>query len=66
LFYQGQAADAAAAEAIIRAATAARPNLALVLSADPEAPWQRVVSFVETAQKTGADSFSFTMKGNDP
>jgi biopolymer transport protein ExbD len=65
-FYRGQAADTAAAEKIIRAAAAARPNLALVLSVDPEAPWQRVVSFVETAQKTGVDSFSFTMKGNGP
>jgi biopolymer transport protein ExbD len=66
ILYQGQAADAAAAEEIIRAAATARPNLALVLNADPEAPWQRVVSFVEIAQKTGVDSFSFTMKGNEP
>jgi biopolymer transport protein ExbD len=66
ILYQGQAADTAAAEKIIRAAAAARPNLALVLSADPETPWQGVVSFVELAQKTGVDSFSFTMKGNEP
>jgi biopolymer transport protein ExbD len=66
LLYQGQIRSAAAAEAEIRAAVNARPNLAVVLRAAPEAPWQGVVSFVELAQKLKVDSFSFTMKEAGP
>jgi biopolymer transport protein ExbD len=62
LFYQNEALGIASAEAKIRAAIPARPNLAVVLSVDPEAPWQEVVAFVELAQKLSVDSFSFTMK----
>jgi len=50
------------AESAIRAAVAGHPNLAVVLSIDPKAPWQQVVFFVELAQKLQVDSFSFNMR----
>lgn len=52
----------AEAEALIRAALASNPNLALLLTIAPETPWQNVVSFVELARKLNIDSFSFSMK----
>jgi biopolymer transport protein ExbD len=62
VFYQGQAMDSAGAEREIRVAVAGHPNMAVVLSIDPKAPWQQVVSFVELAQKLEVDSFSFNMR----
>jgi biopolymer transport protein ExbD len=59
---QGEAADWEEAEREIKAAIALRPNLALVLTIDPETAWQNVVSFVEMAQTLNVDSFSFSMK----
>jgi biopolymer transport protein ExbD len=64
VFYQGQAIDSAEAEKEIRSAAAFHPNMAVVLSIDPKAPWQQVVSFVELAQKLEVDSFSFNMRRN--
>lgn len=49
------------AESIIKAAVARNPNIAVILSVSPLAPWQGVVSFVETAQRLNVDSFSFAM-----
>jgi biopolymer transport protein ExbD len=60
--YQGEPVEAAEAERTIRAASALRPNLAVILSIDGGAPWQRVVSFVEMAQKLEIQSFSFNKK----
>jgi biopolymer transport protein ExbD len=60
--YQGEPVETDEAERTIRGAAAQRPNLAVVLSIDPEAPWQRVVSFVELAQKLEIQSFSFNKK----
>jgi len=62
VFYGGTELQLAEAETEIRAAVTEHPNLAVVLSIDPKAPWQRVVSFVELAQKLQVDSFSFNMK----
>ena len=62
LLYQGEALDMVSAEADIRALAASHPNLAIVLTVHPDAPWQRVVSFVELAQKLEIESFSFTME----
>jgi biopolymer transport protein ExbD len=62
--YLGEPVEPGEAEREIRAASALRPNLAVVLSIDPGAPWQRVVSFVELAQKLEIQSFSFNMKGD--
>ena len=50
------------AERAIQSAVAVHPNLAVVLSIDPKAPWQQVVFFVELAQKLRVDSFSFNMR----
>jgi len=62
IFRDGSELNMAGAERDIRAAVSGNPNLAVVLSIDPKAPWQRVVSFVELAQKLQVDSFSFNMK----
>jgi biopolymer transport protein ExbD len=62
LAFQGEPVEAEEAERTIRAAAALRPNLAVVLSIDGGAPWQRVVSFVEMAQKLEIQSFSFNKK----
>ena len=56
----------AEAERNIRRAVAGHPNMAVVLSVDPRAPWQGVVNFVELAQKLQVDSFSFNMKQRLP
>ena len=63
ILYQGAEMSISGAEREIRAAIAAHPNLAVILSVDPQTPWQQVVSFVELAQKLQVDSFSFNMKG---
>jgi len=47
---------------IIRAARAANPGIAVMLTIDPQTKWQMVVSFVELAQQQRIDSFSFSMK----
>jgi biopolymer transport protein ExbD len=62
LLYQGAVVDAAFAESEIRSAIAYRPNLAVILTIAPSAPWQRVVSFVELAQRCEVESFSFTIE----
>jgi biopolymer transport protein ExbD len=54
------------AEKLIARAQADNPNVAVLLSIDPHAHWQRVVSFVELAQDLKIDSFSFAMKREGP
>jgi biopolymer transport protein ExbD len=49
------------AESAIHNAVKQRPDLSVVLSVDPEAPWQSVVSFVDIAQRLKVNSFSFKM-----
>ncbi|MDR1626975.1 MAG: biopolymer transporter ExbD [Spirochaetia bacterium] len=66
LFHQGEAVDMDTAETQIRSLAATHPNLALVLGVAPEAPWQKVVSFVALAQRLEVESFSFTMTGGGP
>ncbi|MDR1929168.1 MAG: biopolymer transporter ExbD [Treponema sp.] len=61
VYFQGRVMDRAGAEAEIRRALSAAPNLALLLTAAPGAPWQGVVSFVELAQALEVENFSFTM-----
>jgi biopolymer transport protein ExbD len=63
--YQEEAMSALDAERTIRSAVYSNPNLAVIVTISPEAPWQRVVAFVELAQKLEVDSFSFTMR-KDP
>jgi biopolymer transport protein ExbD len=62
VFYRGAELSMAGAEREIREAASGRPNLAVVLSIDPEAPWQSVVTFVELAQKLRVEAFSFSMR----
>jgi biopolymer transport protein ExbD len=62
ILYQGEVRSAVAAEGTIRSAVNDNPNIAVLLTVSPGAPWQQVVSFVELAQKLSIDSFSFTIK----
>jgi biopolymer transport protein ExbD len=62
IFYNGNAIDPGAAERQIKTSAASHPNLAVVLTIDPKAPWQKVVSFVELAQRLEINAFSFGMK----
>jgi biopolymer transport protein ExbD len=62
IIFQDQIVDILMAERAIRSAVGINPNLAVLLTIAPDAPWQRVVSFVELAQRLSVDSFSFTMK----
>ena len=49
------------AKNLIESAMTANPDIAVLLTIDPQARWQRVVSFVELAQDLNIDSFSFSM-----
>ena len=62
LNHEEQVIEIKAAEKLIAAVQAVNPNVAVMLSIDPQAKWQRVVSFVELAQDLKIDSFSFSMK----
>jgi biopolymer transport protein ExbD len=64
IVFQDKIVDIPYAEGTIRSAVGTNPNMAVLLTIDPEAPWQQVVSFVELAQKLSVDSFSFTMKNS--
>jgi biopolymer transport protein ExbD len=60
--HEEQVMDIIEAEKLIARAQAENPNIAVLLSIDPQAHWQRVVFFVELAQDLKIDSFSFAMK----
>ncbi|GMO14567.1 MAG: hypothetical protein Ta2A_25050 [Treponemataceae bacterium] len=62
LFLDGKVLTRAEAETHIARMVSEHPNLAVVLHADAETPWQYVVGFVEIAQKLKVDSFSFLQK----
>jgi len=62
LSFRGNSLSFKEASAEIRSALAERPNTAVVLDVDQNAPWQSVVAFVELAQENAVDSFSFSMK----
>jgi biopolymer transport protein ExbD len=47
---------------LIRSARDANPGIAVMLTIDPRAKWQRVVAFVELAQQQRIEAFSFSMK----
>jgi biopolymer transport protein ExbD len=63
LLLRGEPCNFSIAEREIRAGIAVHPILAVLLTVDPQAPWQQVVSFVELAQDLQVDSFSFVMGG---
>jgi len=64
--HEEQVIEIKAAEKLIARVQAENPNVAVLLSIDPQAQWQRVVSFVELAQDLKIDSFSFAMKKEAP
>jgi len=64
--YEEQVMGIRETEKLIARVQAENPNVAVLLSIDPQAQWQRVVSFVELAQDLKIDSFSFTMKKEGP
>ncbi|GHV61091.1 hypothetical protein AGMMS49587_04310 [Spirochaetia bacterium] len=64
LMYQNEVRDIGFAEQEIRSVIAAHPNMAVVLTVDPQTHWQKVVSFVELAQNLEVEAFSFTMKAS--
>jgi biopolymer transport protein ExbD len=66
VIFQGSPCDFPAAEREIRAKMASYPNAALLLTVDPQSPWQALVSFVELAQDLEVDSFSFVMASENP
>jgi len=61
IVYEDEMVGIPEAENLIKSAQLQNPNIAVLLSVNPAAKWQRVVSFVELAQDLQIDSFSFTM-----
>ena len=61
LIYNNNSIEISEAENLIRSAKTANPDIAVMLSIDPEALWQRVVVFVELAQDLQIEAFSFSM-----
>jgi len=62
LLFDDEMIDIHEAGKLIKSARASNPDLAVILTIDPQAKWQRVVSFVELAQQQRIEAFSFTMK----
>jgi len=62
LIFEGDMIGINEAGSMIKSAKAANPDIAVLLTIDPQAKWQRVVSFVELAQQYRIEAFSFTMK----
>jgi biopolymer transport protein ExbD len=65
LLFEDDLIDISEAGNLIRSARAGNPNIAVLLTIDPRAKWQKVVSFVELAQQQRIEAFSFTMKKDD-
>ena len=61
LFYMENPVSYEEAKTTISSAITERPNTAVILRIDENAPWQNVVSFVELAQENRVDSFSFSI-----
>jgi len=61
LIYNNNSIEISEAENLIRSAKTTNPDIAVMLSIDPEAVWQRVVVFVELAQDLQIEAFSFSM-----
>ena len=66
ILYESGLIGLSEAESLIKSAISQNPNIAVLLTIDPNARWQRVVSFVELAQDLKIDSFSFSMKKDIP
>ena len=66
IIHETESIGIAAAERLISTVQKENPNIAVLLSIDPAAQWQRVVSFVELAQDLKIESFSFSMQKGNP
>jgi biopolymer transport protein ExbD len=62
LLHDAQIINISEARRLIVSARNTNPNIAVILTIDPEAQWQQVVYFVELAQQQKIDSFSFSMR----
>jgi biopolymer transport protein ExbD len=62
LIFNDEYIDIPEAGNIIRSARTANPEIAVMLTIEPFAQWQEVVSFVELAQLHRIEAFSFSMK----
>jgi biopolymer transport protein ExbD len=63
LYFQGERQiDTEEAAGIIAKAHSENPDIAVVLTIDPAANWQSVVSFVEVARTQKIEAFSFAMR----
>lgn len=62
LIHDAQIIEIQDARNMVATAQAANPAIAVILTIDPQAQWQQVVSFVEIAQQQKIEAFSFTMK----
>ena len=65
VIHQEQIISIPGAKNLILDARNNNPDIAVIITIDGQAHWQKVVSFVELAQDCRIDSFSFTMK-KDP
>ena len=62
IMYNAQVIGIPEARSLVSAAKAENPDIAVILTIDPQTRWQQVVSFVEIAQHQKIEAFSFTMK----
>jgi len=65
IIHLGETVDISRARSVIQTAQNTNPNIAVIITIDSHAKWQKVVSFVELAQDMQIDSFSFSMKKED-
>jgi len=65
LIHNAQTIAMPEARSLIAASHAANPEIAVILTIDPYARWQEVVSFVEIAKTERIEAFSFTMRRDE-
>jgi len=66
IIHEGELIEIAEARKIISEAQTENPNIAVILTINKDAIWQKVVTFVEVAQALKIDSFSFAMHRGSP
>ncbi|MDR1869043.1 MAG: biopolymer transporter ExbD [Treponema sp.] len=62
IVYEGEVLDIPRVKTLVQTTQRDNPNMAIIITIDGQAQWQKVVHFVELAQDLKIDSFSFTMK----
>ena len=66
VLYEGEVLDVNGAKYVIQTAHADNPGIAVIITINSQAMWQKVVSFIELAQDLHIESFSFSMKKDNP